>query len=119
MHIIILGNCAPGSYDDDTDCSLCAYGYYQDKWTQKNCTWCGNNLNTSRQGANSSEECQGKIYHWYGNHGNHCGEHYFRCVINLNTSRLGEECQGKINFIIGMITMATIMVNTILGVGSI
>ena len=82
MQIIILGNCAPGSYDDDTDCSLCAYGYYQDKWTQKNCTWCGNNLNTSRQGANSSDECQGKIYHW--------------CV-----------------------TMATITVNTILGVGSI
>ena len=61
-----------------------------------NTIWCGNNLNTSGQGANSSDECQGKIYHWCDNHGNHCDEHYFRCGVNLNTSRLGEECQSKI-----------------------
>uniref|UniRef100_A0A8W8JQE5 EGF-like domain-containing protein n=3 Tax=Magallana gigas TaxID=29159 RepID=A0A8W8JQE5_MAGGI len=53
-----LLDCDPGSYISGTDCLMCDYGYYQTARHQGSCIKCGDNLNTSIEGASKQEECQ-------------------------------------------------------------
>ena len=57
--IDISGNCPPGTYVDGENCIPCDLGFYQNEWRKSECKPCGENRNTSRQGAESIDECQG------------------------------------------------------------
>ena len=53
-------NCAPGKYDNGTDCVECDIGSYQDIEGQTECNPCPLHTTTNTTGANSETMCIGK-----------------------------------------------------------